>query len=215
MTDTKLNVTTRENAGKKWAKKIRRDGQIPGIFYQHGQKNIQISIDKKELLIFLRQEAALISALFDGKEMKNCVVRELQIDPLSREPIHVDLMGVSMTEKLTVAVPIHLTGVPDGVKNQGGSLSQILREIEIECLPADIPEHLEFDVSALQIGDTISVKSIHSDKFVVVGDLDRIIATVAAPRIVETVEPTEAEAPTAEPELVGKKKEEKEEEEKS
>jgi large subunit ribosomal protein L25 len=144
--------------------------------------------------------------------MKNCVVRELQIDPLSREPIHVDLMGVSMTEKLTVAVPIHLTGVPDGVKKPGRSLSQILREIEIECLPADIPKHLEFDVSALQIGDTISVKSIHSDKFVVVGDLDRIIATVAAPRIVETVEPRKPRHQRLSPNWSARKKEEKEEE---
>ncbi|MBN1541058.1 50S ribosomal protein L25 [candidate division KSB1 bacterium] len=209
MTESKLNVITRDNTGKKWTKKMRRQGQIPGIFYQHGKKNILISINTKELVTFLHHETGLISASFNGKEVKKCVIRELQTDPVSREPIHIDLMGVSMTEKLTVNVPIHLHGTPDGVKNQGGTLSQVLREIEIECLPNDIPEHIELDVSALSIGDTLTTEAIVADKFEIIGESDRLIATVSAPRVSEEEE-EEAEAEAAEPELVGKKEEEEE-----
>jgi large subunit ribosomal protein L25 len=120
-------------------------------------------------------------------------------------------MGIKLDEKITVSVPVHLTGISTGVKNDGGILQQVLREIEIECLPGDIPESIDLDITALAIGDALTVSDIQTDKYVILGESDRTIVTITAPRAAEE-EVVVEEAAAAEPELVGRKAEGAEEE---
>ena len=148
----------------------------------------------------------------DGKQEKKCVIREIQFDPLNAKPIHIDLMGILLTEKVTVSVPIHLNGTPVGVKNAGGILQHVVREIEILCLPTDIPPHIEVDVTDLDIGDSIHLSDISMDKIELTGEQEMVIATVSAPRIVEEeVVEEEEEEVSAEPEVISKAEETEEE----
>ncbi len=213
MSETILNLETRKDTGKEISRKLRREGRLPGIFYFHGKENIPFSVNRKELSTLLSGESGLLDVIFDGKDKKKCVVREIQFDPLTNAPIHVDFLGITLTEKITVPVQIQLIGVPSGVKNEGGILQQHAREIEVECLPTDIPEHIEIDVTDLNIGDSIHASSISMDKVKILADDDMVIANVGAPRIVEEEVPAEIgeeEMEGEEPEVVGRKEEESE-----
>ena len=212
MSEQKVNLATRTETGKQVAKKLRREGRVPGVYYHHGDEIMLFSIDRKELQRLLGQETTVVDITFDGKSEKKCIIREVQFDPLTNQPIHVDLMGVTLTEKITVDVPIHLMGTPKGVKDDGGVLQHHVREIEIECLPTDIPEHIEVDVSHLKIGDVVHASDISVEKVKILADPETVIANVVPPRVVETVavEAEEGEE-AAEPEVVGKKEEGEEE----
>lgn len=213
MSETSLNLETRKGTGKEISRKLRREGRLPGIFYFRGAENIPFSVNRKELSTLLGSESGLLNVVFDGKDQKKCIVREIQFDPLTNAPIHIDLLGITLTEKITVPVQIQLIGVPSGVKNEGGILQQHAREIEVECLPTDIPDHIEIDVSDLNIGDSIHASSIAMDKVKILADDDMVIANVGAPRVVEEEVPEalgEEEEEGAEPDLVGKSDEESE-----
>jgi large subunit ribosomal protein L25 len=213
MAEITLNVETRTGAGTQFVKKMRRDGQVPGVYYFHGKQNIPFFLERQSLRAVWGHESTLLDVVFDGNEHKKCVIREIQFDPISGRPIHVDLMGVKMTEKLKVSVHVLLTGVPEGVKVGGGTLQQIMREVEVECLPADLPEAIELDVTNLNIGDSLSISNIQIEKVAVLGDPDTVLVTIAAPRV--EVEP-EVEAPvsdaSAQPEVITRKAKEDEEE---
>ncbi|NIA31414.1 MAG: 50S ribosomal protein L25 [Actinobacteria bacterium] len=213
MSETSLKLETRKVTGKEISRRLRREGKLPGIFYFHGAENIPFSVNKKELSTLLSSESGLLNVIFDGKDQKKCVVREIQFDPLTNAPIHIDLLGITLTEKINVMVPIQLIGVPNGVKNEGGILQHHAREIEVECLPTNIPEHIEIDVTELNIGDSIHASSISVDKVKILADDDMVIANVGAPRIVEEEVPVtigEEEEEGAEPEVVGKSEEDSE-----
>jgi large subunit ribosomal protein L25 len=141
------------------------------------------------------------------------MVRELTIDPITRQVIHIDFLRVLMTEKVKVQVPIELEGTPVGVKNEGGVLDFITREVEVECLPGDIPQTLELDVSDLEIGAHCEAKDLELPKGVeLMVELDKVIVAVAHSRVATEVEEAEAEAAeaglleeeAAEPELIGR-----------
>ncbi len=206
-----LKLESRKNLGTSNAKRYRRDGKVPGIYYFHGQEVTPFTVDRKELSALLGQESSLIDVVFDGKTRKKCIIREIQLDPIDNSPLHLDLMGIMLTEKIHVSVPIHLLGTPTGVKNQGGIMQQVLRELEIECLPTEIPEHIDVDVSHLDIGGSVHLSELDLQSLKVVGDLHRVIATVSAPRITEE-KPVEAEVSPAEPEVISKRPEKEEEE---
>ncbi len=148
------------------------------------------------------------------------MVREVVVDPISRQIIHIDFQRVLMTEKVKVQVPIELVGVPEGVKNQGGVLDFITRELELECLPGDIPAQLELDVAALEVGQHVQVKDLELPaKVEMLEEPDRVIASVAHSRVALEVEAAEAEAEgeevlleaePEEPEVIGRGKEEEE-----
>lgn len=201
-----LSVERRTQTGKQFAKKLRRAGQVPGIYYLHGEETIPITLPEKELTKVLLSEANLIDVTFDGRKVK-CIVREVQYDPVSGAPLHVDLMGIKLTEKITVEVPVRLVGVPKGVKETGGILNQQLREVEIECLPTEIPEHIDVDVSHLGIGDAIHVRDLALGNIKVLEDPETSIAVVTPPTVMKEVAEEAAPAPT-EPEVIGRKKEE-------
>ncbi len=212
MAELHLNINTRDEKGSNAVRKLRREDKIPGIFYHHGTENIPFYVDRKELHNVWGHESSLLDVTFDGKDNKKCIIRDIQFDPIKGRPIHIDLLGIKMTEKITVSVPIELVGTSTGVKNSGGILQQILREIQLECLPSDIPENIEIDVSDLDIGDNLQVSDLVAEKVEILDDPDSIVATVTAPRLVVEEEEEEGleEEEAAEPEVVSQRSEEEE-----
>lgn len=213
MAEIQLAVETRENAGTQAAKKLRAAEKIPGIYYMRGSKNIPISISRADLHGIWGTESGLLDIVFDGKTHKKAVIRDIQYDPVKGRPIHVDLMGIKMSEKIKMNAAVQLIGTPEGVKTQGGVLQHILREVEIECLPSDIPSSIDIDVSELNIGDNLHVSDLEVENVTILTDMSSVIAAVSAPRISE--EPTETEELAeeeegAEPEVLSQKAEDEE-----
>ncbi len=205
MAEALLNLAIRQETGKKWARRMRRSGQIPGIFYSHGQPSVTVSVDEKALRSILLSKANLVDLNFSSGRNEKCVIREVQWNPLTSRPLHVDLMGIKLTERITVKVSVRLIGSPVGVK-EGGTLQTMLRELEVECLPLDIPEDVPIDVNALKIYDTVHVGDIKLEKVRILNDPDQVIVTVLPPRLEETpAAPTEE---AAEPEVIGHGKKE-------
>ncbi len=205
MLEIALDIKTRKEKGKQYTKKLIREGKIPGVYYFRGKENIPFIVEQKQVQSLAGHESGLITVNVDGKQEKKCVIREIQYDPINAKPIHVDLMGILLTEKVTVTVPIHLIGTPVGVKNAGGILQHIVREIEIQCLPADIPQNIEVDVTNLDIGDSAHIADIKTEKIEILSEHEMVIATVGAPRIAEEAVSEEA---AAEPEVISKDEEE-------
>ena len=208
----------REGIGKERAKKLRVKGLIPAIFYGPRTQTIPLVIDPKELIKSLKTEAGenvLINLdIRKGgqSDRKVVMVKDIQNDPLQGTALHADFYEVAMDEMVTVEVPIRLMGKPEGVK-MGGILEQILRTIEIQCLPGDIPKGFDVDVSALNIGDSIHVKNIQIEKTKILSDTSLTIVTVVPPVAEEKKVVEEAVAPEAEAEEKAEVKEEKKEEE--
>jgi large subunit ribosomal protein L25 len=214
-----LVAEVREGIGKGKARKLRAKGLIPAVFYGPRTQTVPLVIDPKELAKTLQTEAGenvLISLDIrkgDQVDRRVVMVKEIQNDPLQRVTLHADFYEVTMDEMVTVEIPVHLIGRPEGVK-MGGILEQICREIEIQCLPGDIPRSIDVDVSSLNIGDSIHVRDIQVGEAKILSDNNLTIVTVVPPvaeekKVVEEAVPEEA----AEAELKEEKEKEKEEEE--
>lgn len=195
MLEVVLNATTRERSGKQYVKKLRRGDKIPGIFYAHEEKNIPLIIDTKEVFRLLSSESNLFDIKIDNKKARKCIIKEFQFDPVTQDILHLDIMGVKLKEKIHTSVPIHLTGEAIGVKAEGGTLSQSLRELEISCLPLDIPDHVTVDVTELKVGESIHVKDLKLEKVDIITDTEVVIVSVGITRAAK-VEAKPAE-PTA------------------
>jgi large subunit ribosomal protein L25 len=209
-----MTAEIREGVGKEKAKKLRVKGLIPAIFYGPRSQTIPLVIDSKELAKALQTEAGenvLIDLDInkgDQLDRKVVMLKDIQIDPLQRITLHTDFYEVAMDEMVTVEVPVHLIGKPEGTK-MGGILEQILRVIQVQCLPGDIPKSIDMDVSDLKIGDSIHVQNIKVEKVKILSDANLTVATVVPPVVEEKV--VEAVAPEA---AEGAEVKEKEEEEK-
>ncbi len=212
MNQSVIEVQPRGNTGKQVAKRLRREGMVPGIYYYHGQKPVPFSVNTKELRNLLAHKSSLIDVNFKGGDTSKCVVREVQWDPLSGAPVHIDFMGINIAEKVKVEVPVRLTGVAVGVKTGGGVLQQLMRELEIECLPLDIPEAINIDVTALEIHHSIHVGDLNLDKIEILTDAAQVIVSILAPRLEETPAAAAGEE-SKEPEVITQKKKEEEGEE--
>ncbi len=206
-----LRAEFRERTGKGVARKWRDKGFIPAVFYGPRSQTTPLVVDPKELSRVLQTEAGenvLIDLEIkrgDQSERKVVMVKELQYDHFQRRLLHTDFYEVAMDVMVTVEVPIHLVGKPEGTK-LGGILDQVRRSIEIQCLPGDIPKSIEIDVSPLRIGDSIHVKDIQLEKGKILSDANLTIATVVPPTVEEKkVEEVAVEAPAE-----VKEKEEKE-----
>lgn len=208
-----LNVEKRENLSRTENRRLRRTGRVPGIYYIHGEESLPLSVDLKEFQSVIHSDANIVDLAFpDEKKQVKCVIREVQWDPVQSNPLHVDFLGVKLTEKVAIAIPVHLVGTSTGVKNNGGILQHVIRELNVECLPLDIPEHFEIDVTDLEVGDAIHVSDISIDKVTILNDPDQSIAIVRPPAVVvEEVEEVAEEEEVTEPEIVGEKKDEAEE----
>ena len=210
-----LPVTTRTVTGKGAARTLRREGKVPGVIYGHGRPAEPVTVETATLtkmLVGISAATSIVDVIVDDRAPVKALIREIQRDSLRpAEIIHLDLYEVRGDEEITLAVPIRLIGIPDGVRNFGGVLDHVLRELEIEVLPADIPEHVDLDVTALTIGHSLFVRDLQVPKAKVLNDPDSPICTVVAPRAEEAPAPVE-EPVAAEPELIRKPKAEDEDE---
>jgi large subunit ribosomal protein L25 len=210
-----LQVATRSGTGKGAARSLRREGKVPGVIYGHGRTAEPFTIDTVALqktLIGISAATTILDVAIDGRPPVKALIREIQRHSLRpAEIIHLDLYEVRSDEEITLQVPIRLIGVPDGVRNFGGVLDHVLRELEIEVLPNDIPEHVDLDVTALTIGHSLFVRDLKVEKARILNDPDTPICTVVAPRTEEAPAPVE-EVATTEPELIRKPKAETEDE---
>lgn len=227
MSDITLEVQSREETGTNANRRLRAAGLIPAVVYGGGLDPVPIQVERKVLHDLFKQtggENAVFLLQMAGTDQKrHTMVRELSIDPITRQVVHIDFMRVLMTEKVKVQVPIELVGTPEGVKNQGGVLDFINREIEIECLPGDIPQKIELDVGDVEVGDHLEAKDLELPGSVeLMDEPEKVIVAVAHSRVATEVEEAEAEAAEvglleeeeAEPELIGRAAEEEGEEEK-
>jgi large subunit ribosomal protein L25 len=209
-----LSAEIREGVGKGRARKLRAKGLIPAIFYSPRSQSIPLVIDSKEFVKTLQTEAGenvLIDLNIrkgDQAERRVVMVKEIQIDPLQGTTLHTDFYEVAMDEMVTVEVPIHLVGKPEGIK-VGGILEQIRRVIQIQCLPGNIPKRIDVDVSSLKIGDSIHVQDIQVEEAKILFDTNFTIATVVPPVVEEKKVVEEVVAEAVEEEEVKEKEEEK------
>jgi large subunit ribosomal protein L25 len=210
-----LKATPRATRGKNEARRLRAAGSIPAVIYGGSAETAAVKVDPKLLSRILHSEAGsntLIALEVEGGETTRVIVKDYLVDPVKQHLLHVDFYRVAMDRAITVTVPIHVEGEARGVKQQGGILDLPHREVEIECLPGEIPEHLVVDVSDLLIGQSIRLRELAADaRWKPVSDPDTMLVHLVAPRAV--VEPAaEAPAPAAaEPEVIKKGKPEKEE----
>lgn len=213
-TTATISARTREGTGKGAARTSRRGGRIPGVLYGHGEESVSLSVDANELQKLVHSisiENTIVDLDIGKGEPYKVLIREVQRHPFRDEFIHIDFFHVAMDEKIQVEIPILLIGTPTGVKNKGGVMDHQLRELEVFCLPGNIPEKVEIDVSNLDIGDSIHVSDIQLPDVEVLTDLDRSVVAVLAPTVIE-VEEAAAEEAILEPEVIGRGKEEEEEE---
>jgi large subunit ribosomal protein L25 len=163
MEATELRASIRKESGKGPARRFRKEGLIPAVFYGRGEEAILLSVNAADLLkiIKAKKENIFIKLLIDGTERleKLSLIKELQIEPVSRRFYHVDFYEIRMDKKLTIDVPLHFVGAPVGIQN-GGELQHLKRELKVSCLPSVLPEFIDIDVSGLDIGNSIKVQDI-------------------------------------------------------
>ncbi len=214
MATSTQNVETkpRQSGTKNDARRLRKSGLVPAVLYGAGLEPLNITVDPKQMKRILSSESGH-NTIFDlsaGGDSGKAMIVDWQYEPIKGALLHVDLKRIAMDQLLRVSVPVALKGEAPGVKIQGGILEQMMREVEIECLPADIPGRLEADVSKLEFGQTIRVSDLpHSDKIKFITDENQAIAHVTAVKevvVAAPVEGVEAEPTAAEPELIKKGK---------
>ncbi len=221
-TATEINILEaqeRQPGNKNAARRVRVAGKVPGVVYGAGKETAVIAVDPRQVLRILHSESGH-NTIFDlalGNDRVKAMIVDWQFEPIKGKLLHVDVQRIAMDKKLTVTVPIILKGEPEGVKTQGGILEQLLREVELECLPADIPKSIEADVSHLVFGVDLRVKDLaHGDKLKFLTDEDRMVAHITSVKEEVVVTPeavAEAAAVPAEPEVIKKGKQEVEGEE--
>jgi len=210
-----LTVTPREGVGKSVARRLRRSGKTPGILYG-GAAPVNIAVDPREVFRIIHGHEGstqLLRVTFEGsKDSRMVILRDLQLDPVSENLVHVDLQEVNMDKPIQVTVALHHVGEAIGVRDTQGILEMVLREIQVSCLPGNIPEDIKADVSNLAIGDVLTVGELVVPEGVrVLTDKAQAVATVAPPAAEEVVAPVAAvvgavAAAPAEPEVLTERK---------
>src|SRR5438874_5286380 len=213
-----LEAQPRTPGTKNDARRVRKQGKVPAVVYGAGKQALPISVDPRQVSRILHSETGhntIFDLSVDGERTKAMIV-DWQYEPIKGSLMHIDLKRIAMDQRLKVQVPIQLAGVPEGVKTQGGILEQVLREVEIECLPTNIPKSIDADVTALVFGEVLRVSDLpHSEDMKFLTDENQTVAHITA--VKEEVAPTPeavAEAATAtpaEPEVIKKGKQETEE----
>jgi large subunit ribosomal protein L25 len=218
--DATLQAEKRDGRGKNEARRLRASGRIPAVVYGAGKNTAtEIAVDPKVLLRILHSESGVNTLIgLEGADLAGgkVLVKEYQLDPITHRLLHADFYAVAMDKALTVTVPVVLKGEARGVKQQGGLVDFVNRELEIECLPGDIPEHIDVDISELMLHQGVRVRDLPAtDKWKPVTEGDTMIVHVVS---LKAEEPTAAEgaaaaapAATAEPEVIKKGKKEEDE----
>jgi len=226
--DATLEAVTREGRGKNEANRLRASGRIPAVVYgskKEGKapEGVALAVDPKAVLRILHSESGantLINLKVDGTEAR-VMVKEYQLDPVTHQLLHADFYQLAMDKAITVTVPVILKGEARGVKLQGGIVDFVTRDIEVQCLPTDIPENIPVDISELMLNQSIRLKDLpQNPKWKALNDAETMLVHVVMPKAEEAAvaaDATAAAAPaaaTAEPEVIKKGKDEKEEKEK-
>jgi large subunit ribosomal protein L25 len=203
MKTIELNVERRSETGKGPARRSRANGRIPAVVYGAGKPTVPVHLERRALTDAFRagagENAIFLLKLAGSDQSRHVMIRELSRDPVSREPLHIDFVRVMMDAKVRVRVPIEVVGVAKGVKADGGILDYVTREVEIECLPGNIPEHLPIDVAELAIGDALRISALPAPEGVtIVDDPEKVLVHVT--HATKEPEPAAAaEAAAAEP----------------
>src|SRR3989442_1189265 len=178
-----LTASTRQSTGKGAARQARFRGEIPAVIYGRGRETQPLAVEAKALekaLTGVEPASTIIELAVDGKKVRT-LIREIQRHPVRPDIIHVDFYEIHAAEKVKLKVPVHLVGAPDGVRNAGGVLDQVTREVEIEVLPEQIPDRVELDVTALKIGDSLHVRHLQIPNVTILTHSDLTIATGVPP----------------------------------
>ena len=202
-----LQAKIRKDSGSIKSRKNRRAGLIPAVLYGHKQENLMLFLDKKEFSKVIDARTKMVNLKMDSAE-ETAIIKEIQFDTFGKEILHADFIRTDLTEKITTQMPIVLYGTSPGVK-EGGILDHALKEIEIECLPAEVPDNIRIDISSLAIGDTIHIGDIAlPTNLKALGSPDVIVVSVHLAAAEKEV--TEEEL-AAGPEIISARKPDKEE----
>jgi large subunit ribosomal protein L25 len=191
-----LLAEKRTSTGKGASRAMRRGGKVPAVIYGRGREPAQLAVDGVALGRLLEKivpESTIVELTVDGTPVK-ALIREVQRHPVRPGIVHVDFYEIRAGQRIRVAVPIHCVGTPEGVRNQGGTLDQVIRNVEIEVLPDDIPERVELDVTLLTIGKSLHISDLSVPKAQILMDAALTVATVVAPRVEEVAAPAAAAA---------------------
>lgn len=203
MSEMTIQVEKRERTGKGGSRESRRKGMIPGVVYGGGKDSVPIQLDRKTFVEMMKKSDSenpiFLLKLSDSGQERHAILRDLQRDPVSRMVIHLDFQRIEMNQKVHVTVPIELVGTAVGVKTEGGLLEFITRELKIECLPGDIPNHIEVDIAGLHVGQHIEAGALQlPDGVTLFDDPEKVIVTLGHVRTEESA----AEGDRAEPEVI-------------
>jgi len=211
MSEISLNAKKREISTKGVVNQLRKSGYVPGIYYSHGSAPVPFSVSEIALkpLVFT-SETHLVNLTIENEEQIKCILKDVQFDPVSDRVIHIDLQGISANEMISLQVPVLVTGTAVGIK-QGGVLQQYLHKLDIECLPANIPQHLEIDVTNLNIGDAIHVRDLNFDNINILTSEEASVVAVTTMRVEAETTVAAATEESKEPEVIAKGKVEEEE----
>jgi large subunit ribosomal protein L25 len=201
-----IQVEKREKTGKGGCRQARMRGLIPGVVYGSGKDSVPIQVNRKSFVELMKKAGSenpiFLLKLSDTGQERHAMIRDMQRNPVSRQVIHIDFQRIEMTDKVRITVPVELVGTAVGVKVEGGLVDFVVREVHVECLPGDIPNHLELDVTSLHAGQHAAVKDLKVPAGVtVLDDAERVILSVVHTRTEET-----AGGEQAEPELIKKGK---------
>jgi large subunit ribosomal protein L25 len=215
-----IKCEKRDVFGKNASRRLRRERKVPAVLYGGDEPSTHLAIQKKDIFGILRSESGentIFKTSFDS-ESKDTMIKELQTDPVTDEILHIDLIRIAMDKAVRVAVPIVVAGEAVGVKTEGGFVDLITREVEVECLPGDIPEHIEVDISDLHLHQSIKIEEMMFPKGVEsMSDPQTLVVLIEAPakeeeivREAEEEEEVEVMAEGEQPEVIKKEKEEEE-----
>lgn len=223
MAEMTLSAEPRTEFGSASARRIRRSGRVPAIVYGGAGASAPVSLDPREIIRVLRSEAGrntIVSLQIEGSATDSVILKDWQVDPVRETILHADFQRIAMDQMLTLTVPVSVHGEAYGVKTDGGLLDVVLREIEVQCLPADIPERIECDVTSLKMHESIRVRDLPPiERVTILEDADRVIVhvvsvkeeEVAAAEEEEGVEAVSGEGAEGEPEVMARGKKEDEE----
>jgi len=207
MAEVTLEAKKREISTKGAINQIRKDGKVPGVFYMKGNEGIPIVVEENDInhLVFT-SESHLIQLKIEGakEDMYESILKDIQFDPVTDKVVHFDLRGITRGEVIQLEIPLMLNGTPVGIK-EGGILQQVLHKLQIECLPRHIPAHLEFDVTELKFGETVTVADLNFENVTILNNESSVVLSIVAPKMVEE------ETEEGEEELLGAEGEEMEE----
>lgn len=204
MASATLNAQLRDQHGKGAARKLRAAGRVPAVLYGHGDANRPLSLNALEVEKLFKSISVantVVTLTLDGGDSADALVREVQTHPFKPEVLHVDFIQLHAGEPIKLQVPVRLTGSPVGVRDEGGILDQLIHDIEVECLPRDIPEAAEIDVSNLHMGQQVHVSDLQLPRAKVTLDGDVVIARIAGPTVASLDAPDTVDEGSAEPEL--------------